>query len=322
MCLAANVPLVESGTAGYLGQVQVIKKDLFECYECRPQPRTKSYAYCTIHNTPSKPIHCIVWAKIKFSDQFALQEPSADAETAENKEEDLVEDEVMVNEEKELAELENVSKPRWLFRKLFHRDVLQRIRMAAVSGTDIWKGNAPPTPLLPPTQVPSESTKTGWTDQTVLSLEENISLFLCSAQRLFDRVSGGVGIEWDKDDEDALNWVLSASNIRCQMFGIPLQSKFDTKAIAGNIIPAIATTNAIIAGLIVLEAFKILAGQLDKCKYTYLLRRPSGKSVLMDTELESPSPSVRRPERSYKPSSYLIECLVLYLLGKSSERRS
>ena len=37
-------------------------------------------------------------------------------------------------------------------------------------------------------------------------------------------------------------------------------------AMAGNIIPAIATTNAIIAGLIVMEALKILAGQFSKCK--------------------------------------------------------
>lgn len=35
---------------------------------------------------------------------------------------------------------------------------------------------------------------------------------------------------------------------------------------AGNIIPAIATTNAVIAGLIVIEALKILAGSLSKCK--------------------------------------------------------
>ena len=35
---------------------------------------------------------------------------------------------------------------------------------------------------------------------------------------------------------------------------------------AGNIIPAIATTNAIIAGLIVMEGLKIISNNIDKCK--------------------------------------------------------
>ena len=35
---------------------------------------------------------------------------------------------------------------------------------------------------------------------------------------------------------------------------------------AGNIIPAIATTNAVIAGLIVLEGLKILSGELETCR--------------------------------------------------------
>ena len=39
-----------------------------------------------------------------------------------------------------------------------------------------------------------------------------------------------------------------------------------SSAMAGNIIPAIATTNAVIAGLIVLEALKILSGDLEQCR--------------------------------------------------------
>lgn len=35
---------------------------------------------------------------------------------------------------------------------------------------------------------------------------------------------------------------------------------------AGNIIPAIATTNAVIAGLIIMEALKILSGRIKACK--------------------------------------------------------
>ena len=63
LCLAANVPLVESGTAGYIGQVAVIARGRTECFECQPHPTPKTFPVCTIRSTPSAPIHCIVWAK-------------------------------------------------------------------------------------------------------------------------------------------------------------------------------------------------------------------------------------------------------------------
>jgi len=63
MCLAANVPLVESGTTGFNGQVQVIKKGVTACYDCTVKETPKSFPVCTIRSTPSQPIHCIVWGK-------------------------------------------------------------------------------------------------------------------------------------------------------------------------------------------------------------------------------------------------------------------
>lgn len=65
-------------------------------------------------------------------------------------------------------------------------------------------------------------------------------------------------LSFDKDDQLAVEFVTAAANIRASSFGIPLHSLFEAKGIAGNIVHAVATTNAIIAGLIVIEAIKVL----------------------------------------------------------------
>lgn len=64
LCLASGVPLIEAGTAGYLGQVTVIDKNAgVECYECQTKATQKVYPICTIRSTPSMPVHCVVWGK-------------------------------------------------------------------------------------------------------------------------------------------------------------------------------------------------------------------------------------------------------------------
>lgn len=97
MCLAADVPLVESGSEGYFGQTFVIKKGVSMCYECEgPKQDQRTFASCTIRNTPSLPIHCIVWAKHLFAQLFGEEDADNDvspdmsdpelSENAENKE--------------------------------------------------------------------------------------------------------------------------------------------------------------------------------------------------------------------------------------------
>lgn len=71
---------------------------------------------------------------------------------------------------------------------------------------------------------------------------------------------------FDKDDQLAVEFVTAAANLRAHSFGIPSQSLFEAKGMAGNIIHAIATTNAIIAGLIVLEALKLLSNRAKECR--------------------------------------------------------
>jgi ubiquitin-like 1-activating enzyme E1 B len=73
-------------------------------------------------------------------------------------------------------------------------------------------------------------------------------------------------ITFDKDDIDTLDFVSASANIRSIVFGIETKSRFDIKQMAGNIIPAIATTNAIVAGLCVLQSFKVIRGDFTSSK--------------------------------------------------------
>jgi hypothetical protein len=90
-------------------------------------------------------------------------------------------------------------------------------------------------------------------EQLIWELRDWIVLFKNSIKRLSKRQASSPSnaIEFDKDDEDTLDLVASTANIRAHIFAIPKASKFDIKAMAGNIIPAIATTNAIAAAMIV-----------------------------------------------------------------------
>lgn len=66
LCISGGVPLIDGGTTGFLGQVRVIKRNITECFDCVDHPVPRTFPTCTIRNTPSEFIHCIVWAKFLF----------------------------------------------------------------------------------------------------------------------------------------------------------------------------------------------------------------------------------------------------------------
>ncbi|KAI0563694.1 Ubiquitin/SUMO-activating enzyme [Gracilaria domingensis] len=89
-------------------------------------------------------------------------------------------------------------------------------------------------------------------------------------------------LTFDKDDRDAMLFVAAASNLRANAYGVPLQSPFVVKGIAG--------------GLIVLEALKITTsgGDIDKCLTPFVSQAPRGsrvKVILCPEKLQHPNPS-------------------------------
>lgn len=123
-------------------------------------------------------------------------------------------------------------------------------------------------------------------DQRVWDLHESVKVFLETAKKL--RESGNLE-KWDKDNIDHLNFVTAASNIRAAVFHLEFSSRFFVKEKAGSIIPAIATTNAIVAGLIVMKAFRVLAGNIDKCRNTWLKKQPTRGMLFVGSTLDPPN---------------------------------
>ncbi|WKX93547.1 hypothetical protein Q1695_011094 [Nippostrongylus brasiliensis] len=332
MCLAAKVPLIESGSAGYLGQVRSIVREHTECYECVPKPpQEKTFPGCTIRNTPSEHIHCTVWSKHAFNQLFGEldidDDISPDMTDDGNREgnaegggdtgadgDHLMGDEATngvaaangnndffgdgtTTEAKPIstrvwAESVNYD-PEKIFDKLFYDDITYLLRMER-----LWKERRAPQPVRRADAMDasaSSSSATGGTDDVnkVWSLAECAEVFCDSVAALSRRkIAENSILHWDKDDDEAMRFVAACANVRATIFGIPCKSLFEIKSMAGNIVPAIATTNAIVAGMIVVEAVKIMSGELDKLKVVFINRAPNPRGkILVDQVPFKPNPN-------------------------------
>ncbi|GMM50821.1 E1 ubiquitin-activating protein [Starmerella bacillaris] len=269
MCVTTGVPLIDCGSAGFEGQVQVIIPNKSECYDCRSHPTPKSFPVCTIRSTPSQPIHCVVWSKsFLFNLLFGPeqeQDPVFEGEDQENS----AEKQEIADLEKESHELSDlrrsIESPDFMNRlvdKVYKADV-ERLLMASKMFQET--GRELPKPLQVEVDQCPPVDPSSLDEHQVWSLEDSMGVLKFTVNNLITRVRNGEtsGIEFDKDDDDTMNFVAAATILRSSIFNIVQESKFKLKQIAGNIIAAVATTNAIVSGFGVIEALKIAAGLSD-----------------------------------------------------------
>ena len=329
LCLAADKPLIEAGTAGYLGQTQSIIKGRTACIECVPTPPAKSYPICTIRSTPDKPVHCVVWGKelhkllLGNAKESYLYDGAAGAAAALAGEGGAAAAAAAATYMPAVSALPALEQPpealalaaqayaEGVFQAIFYHDIARRLEVAP----ETYKGaRARPMPLdlarclaggyepsaagaAAPPPAPAPASTSLLPEQRVLTLQASAQLFLRTLAALVAspqaRATFGA-LDFSKDSASCLDLVTSATNLRAAIFSIPLQSRWDVKAIAGSIIPAIATTNAAVAGLQVLEALKLLSGAdlASAGRHTFVVREPAGgkrSSLLLATALAPPA---------------------------------
>lgn len=105
-------------------------------------------------------------------------------------------------------------------------------------------------------------------------------------------------IEFEKDDPT--NWhidlISSVANLRARNYKIKEVTKFKVKLIAGKIIPALATTTAMVVGAVGIEIFKyILNKPLNKMKNSFM------NLALPLWIFSEPEPPIKAKDKDYDP---------------------
>ncbi|KAL9642679.1 hypothetical protein ABK040_009758 [Willaertia magna] len=164
-CVYYRKPLLESGTLGTKGNVQVVVPFLTESYSSTRDPPEKEFPICTLKNFPNAIEHCIQWARDSFEGFFNKVPNEVNAYLSKT---DYLKDLEVQGGSKRVA-LENIfeslvdSKPvnfdqciewgRMKFEQLFNNTIQQLLYnfppdMITTSGTPFWGGaKRCPTPL-------------------------------------------------------------------------------------------------------------------------------------------------------------------------------
>ncbi|PVD24234.1 hypothetical protein C0Q70_14704 [Pomacea canaliculata] len=332
-CVYYCKPLLESGTLGTKGNVQVVIPYVTESYSSSQDPPEKSIPICTLKNFPNAIEHTLQWAREEFEEKFV--QPSANAVQYLN-DPKFIERTLKQQGSQPVEVLDSVRKAlvdeyytsfeqcvEWA-RNLFEANYSNQIRQLLFnfppdqmtsSGAPFWSGpKRCPHPLvfdvnselhidyieaaanlkaymcgLPACRdrdaivkmvsniviqpfIPRSGVKIDVSDAEAQARQsdnvdrdalERVRGMLPPLESLRDRKINAIEFEKDDDTNFHMDFITAASNLRAENYSIPPADRLKSKLIAGRIIPAIATTTAMVVGLVGLEMIKLIQGHTN-----------------------------------------------------------
>ena len=129
--------------------------------------------------------------------------------------------------------------------------------------------------------------------------------------------------EFEKDDDTNfhIDYIVACANLRAQNYDIEPADRSKIKRIAGRIIPAIATTTAVVTGLVCLEVYKLLQKHQNIRSYrnTFLNLASSFITCLSPTAPNKQQVKIRTLDSSIANEYSIFSILIVNsLLGINS----